>query len=136
MKMVSSASAVGGREDLRVDDVAARGRAGAGDDGEQARVVGRQDGELGHAPERVGLDLGGDGAAGMLRLAARSGACFSSPGRLDLQPVGRVVARRVGLELRVATSRAAPRAALLRQADPLRARRSAEWPPPSTTSVS
>ena len=34
--------AVGGGEDLRVDDVAARRRAGAGDDGEQPRMVGRR----------------------------------------------------------------------------------------------
>ena len=63
-------------EDLRVDDVAARRRAGAGDDGEQARMVGRQDGELRHAAERVGLEAGGDRAPGVLGLAHEA-ACLT-----------------------------------------------------------
>ena len=67
--MVSSAMPSVGGEDLRVDDVAAGRRAGAGDDGEQARMVGRQHGELGDAAEGVGLDLGRDRPPGLLGLA-------------------------------------------------------------------
>ena len=51
-------AAVDGGEDLRVDDVGAGRRAGAGDDREQARMVRREHGELGHAAEGVGRDLG------------------------------------------------------------------------------
>ena len=48
--------AVGGGEDLRVDDVAAGGGAGAGDDRQQPRMVGGDDGDLGDALEGVGGD--------------------------------------------------------------------------------
>ena len=41
--------AVGGGEDLRVDDVGAGGGAGAGDDRQQARMVGGEHGDLGDA---------------------------------------------------------------------------------------
>ena len=46
--------AVGGREDLRVDDVGAGDGAGPGDDRQQARMVGREHGDFGDAPRRRG----------------------------------------------------------------------------------
>ena len=50
--------AVARGRDLRIDDVGAGAGAGAGHHGEQARVVGREQGDLGDAAEGVGGDMG------------------------------------------------------------------------------
>ena len=61
---------VGGGEDLGIDDIGASRGAGAGDDGQQARMVRRGDGQLGDAAETVGGDLGREGV--LLRLGRRA----------------------------------------------------------------
>ena len=52
--------AVGGREDLRVDDIGAGDGAGAGDERQEPRMVGREDGDLGDRLEGPGPDRGGE----------------------------------------------------------------------------
>ncbi len=76
--------AIRGGENLRRDDVRPRGGAGACEDGEQARVIDRKDGEFGHAVEGIGrgggdetfaLLVGAGKVAGMLFLPL--GSTFS-----------------------------------------------------------
>ena len=74
---MSSAHAVDRREDLGVDDVAARRGASAGDDGEQPGMVGREHGEFGDAAKSVGFERRRDRPPGILGLADK-------PGVLDL----------------------------------------------------
>ena len=75
--------AVGGGEDLRVDDVAAGRGAGAGDHRQQARMVGRQHGDLGDRLEACVLHHGGEPLA-----------CASSASRMNLGMAQLVVERR------------------------------------------
>ena len=108
--------AVGRGEDLSVDDIAAGCGAGAGDAGQEPRVVGRDHGDRGHAAETVGRHFGRERAHVGGHRVQELGV-GDLPRRLHLQPIGRVVAQRVGLELRIrpAGQRAAQR--LLRGRD-------------------
>ncbi len=101
--------AVGGGEDLRVDDVGARRRAGAGDDRQQAGMVLRRHGEFGDAAEAVGRDLGGRASACSFSAACRKSACLMLARQVHLQPVGRIVAGDIGVDLGVRPGRQARR---------------------------
>ena len=87
--------AVGGGEDLGVDDVGAGGGAGAGDDRQQPRMVGGEDGDLGDALEGMGGGGGGERAPGLVGVADERGV-GELVGQIDAQPVGRIVALEVG----------------------------------------
>ncbi len=88
-------AAVGGGEDLGVDDVAAGGGAGAGDDRQQPGMVGGEDGDLGDALEGMGGGGGGERAPGLVGIADERGV-GELVGQIDAQPVGRIVALEVG----------------------------------------
>ena len=98
-------AAVGGGVDLRVDDVGAGRRAGAGDDRQQPGMVGRQDGQLGHAARLVEADIDRERCGRPVRLARRKRAWRDLARQIDLEPVGRIVPRDIGVELGSAASR-------------------------------
>ena len=75
---------VGRGEDLRVDDVGAGRRAGAGDDRQQPRMVGREHGQLGDAARGVEADAGRDRLAGGSARDLRKCACETLCGRSTL----------------------------------------------------
>ena len=92
--------AVGGGVDLRVDDVGAGQRAGAGDDRQQPRMIRREDRQFGDAARRVETDAGGKPLIGRLGGAheTRMGDLVR---QIDLEPIGRIMARDIGLAQRL-----------------------------------
>jgi len=70
-------AAIGGRIDLRVDDVGAGGRAGARDDRQQPGVVGGQDRQFGDAARLVEADVDREFVAGLLTGADETGVAGS-----------------------------------------------------------
>ena len=70
-------AAVGGGEDLRIDDVGVACRAGAGDDGEEPRMVRREHGQLGRRLERHRPDL--EGEAQLVRVGVAHEAPHGEP---------------------------------------------------------
>src|SRR5581483_12487286 len=92
--------AVDGRIDLRVDDVAAGNRAGAGDDRQKPGMVRRKYGDFGDALETARAD--GRGEPATFALGAPDEAGVGDLARkIDAQPIGRIVAGEVGLAFRL-----------------------------------
>ena len=81
---------VGGGEYLRVDDVGVARGAGAGNDREHARMVGREHGQLGRRLEGHGPDVEGELQPCLVGIAHELGVAHL-PFLVDPQPVGRVV---------------------------------------------
>ena len=73
--------AVAGGRDLGIDDIGAGAGAGAGDHGEQARMVGREEGNLGHAAEGVGGDMRDDRTCDCASASRMSLACSAITSR-------------------------------------------------------
>ena len=125
---------VGRGVDLRVDDVGARHRAGAGDDRQQPRMVGREHRQLGHAARRVEADRGRERLA-LLRLSRRKRACATLCGEIDLQPIGRIMPRDIASRSAAGQSFISARNSACAIAT-RRSRSTSEKPPVSTGSVS
>ena len=89
---------VGGGEDLRIDDVGAGDRAGAGDDGQQPGMIRRHHGELGHAARGRERDRGGERLSG-LRGRTQEARMRDLLRQIDLEPIGRVMQRDIGVDL-------------------------------------
>ena len=118
-------AAVGGGEDLRVDDVGVAGRAGAGDDGEEARMVGREHGQLGRALECHRPDLEGELQASAVGAAHELGVAHL-PLLVDAQPIGGIVEVENALALRLRPVREPSGQRGARLGEPLRVRGGAE----------
>ena len=99
--------AVGGGEDLRVDDVGARRRAGAGEQRQEARMVDGQHRDLGDAAIGVGRHLRFERAHLHFREAQESGVLHLAR-EIDLEPVVGIVPRRIGVEIGIGPVERAP----------------------------
>ena len=91
-------AAVGGGVDLRVDDVGAGRGAGAGDDRQQPGMVGREDRQFGDAARLVEADIDRELVAGLFA-GAHEARMADLARQFDLEPVGRIVPRDIGVEL-------------------------------------
>ena len=126
--------AVGGGEDLGARDVGAGRRTGAGDERQQARMIRRIDGEFGDGGEGIGFNRGDDRSWARPWRSAHAWLQLLLGGHA--QPVGIVVARRIGLLLLVAPVRHAGEEGGLRLGHTRPLRDSAVCPPDSTGSAS
>ena len=91
-------AAVGGGVDLRVDDVGAGHRAGAGDDRQQPGMIGREHGELGHRALGVESDRRWRGALPASSAARTKLRVLDLVRQIDLEPIGRIELGDIGVE--------------------------------------
>ena len=93
-------AAVGGGVDLGVDDVGARGRAGARDDRQQPGMVGRKDRQFGDAARLVEADIDRELVAGLFARPQKPRVADLAR-QFDLEPVGRIMPGDIGVEFGV-----------------------------------
>src|SRR5439155_3161326 len=91
-------ASVGGRVDLRVNDVGAGRRAGARNDRQQPWMVGREDRQLCNAAGLVETDIDRELVA-CLFAGADEARLADLPLQIDLEPVGGIVPPDIGVEL-------------------------------------
>ena len=128
--------AVARRRDVRARDVGAGGGAGAGEQRQQARMVGREQRQLGDGGEGVGGEVAGELARPPARRARTSLACSTALRVSVLQPVVGIVPLDEALDLLGGPIGDGGAEGVLRRARRARARPSCVCPPATSGSVS
>ena len=111
------------------------GGAGAGDDRQQPGMVGRDHREFGDAAEGVGRHFGRE-RMHFHRAGVQQQRVLDFVRQIDLEPIGRIMPRRIVGEFVVRPGRQLVAQFVLAIAATRRLRSTEEWPPASTTSVS